>query len=138
METESISHRELDARLEAIEARIETRVQTTDHKIDRLIESNERLTQEVKGVHDEFKADRRNRWGAVLTTIFGTGAIVAAVVIFSQSSTQSWTQHFMTELKGEITRIERTVETLTKQAAAPSSTTQSTSPKAPPSPQKSP
>jgi hypothetical protein len=114
----AVTHRELDSRLEAIEARIETRIQSVEGKIDRLVETTEHLARridvvhaeakaDVNGVREDLKANRRDRWAAVLVTVFGTGVLVAAVVIFAQALTTSWTQHTMTELKADMTHLER-------------------------------
>lgn len=106
---ESILRRELDAKIRAM-----------DYKIDSLIESNDRLAQKLDDARAEFnsgrRSERRNRWGGVLTTVLGVGAMVAAIFIFAPHTTQ-----FLPH--APITRIETAIAALTKQVAALSQTT---------------
>jgi len=90
----SVLYVDLDTKLKGIAARILTQMQAMDEKIDRLIESNSRLTQQVEKINDKFqkalKSERRNRWSAVLVTILGVGAVVTTLIVFDQSLTQFW------------------------------------------------
>ncbi len=112
---------------------VDAKIGAMDRKIDLLVESNTRLAQKIDKAHAEFKegiaSDRRSRLGGIVATVLGVGAIVAAIVIFAQNTTQSWTQV-------SITRIESAVEALTRQIAALPQTTPPVPPEAPqPSPQ---
>jgi len=83
--TDSVTHRELDARLEAVEARSETRFAKVDSRFDSIDSTLRDIQKSISGFDQQLKDTRSNVWYAAITTI----TIILAVMAYGVQSKDS-------------------------------------------------
>lgn len=85
---DTISRYELDAKMEAVEERIERRVQNVESSIDRLIDSNERLHKDIDRQYEGFKEesskiDQFTRDNKRFLINLGATLVIAIIIVMS-------------------------------------------------------
>lgn len=83
--TDTVTHRELDARLEAVEARSDARFAKVDGRFDSIDSTLRDIQKSISGFDQQLKDTKSNVWFAAVTTI----TVILAVMAYGVQSKDS-------------------------------------------------
>lgn len=79
---DEITRAELDAKLEAVEARLDSKVSRIEVVAEHIASSISEIKTDMKAVHAEIREIDRHRWSTLFILFFGVFALVAGIMSF--------------------------------------------------------